>query len=59
MWRLIRFVALLPEKLETIIYKGEVEEEAVASKAVTSMPNNLYCSVRVIAIDAGQDLMMR
>lgn len=58
MRRLIRFVALLPEKFKTIIYKGEVEKETVASKAVTSMPNNLYSSVRVIAIDAGQNLMM-
>lgn len=58
MRRLVRFVALLPEKLETIVHKGEVEEETVASKAVTSMPKDLYSSVRVIAIDARQNLMM-
>lgn len=58
MRRLIWFVALLPKKFETIVYKGEVKEETVASKAVTSMPNNLYPSVRVIAIDARQNLMM-
>lgn len=58
MRRLIRFVALVPEKFETIIHKGEVEEETIASKAVTSMPYNLDPSFRVIAIDAGQNLMM-
>lgn len=58
MWRLVRFVALVPEKFETIVHKGEVEEETVASKTVTSMPNNLDPPFRVIAIDARQNLVM-
>ena len=52
MWRLVGCVSFVPEKFKTIVHKGEVEEQTVASKAVTPMPNNLDPPFGVIAIDA-------
>lgn len=58
MWGLVWFITLSPQIFETIIDESKVEKETVASEAITSMSNNLDSSIRVVTIDACQDLMM-
>ena len=44
---------------EAIIDEGEVEEDAGAGEAVTPMAGDFGAALRVVAIEAGENLVVR
>lgn len=59
LWGLVRLVAPVEQELQSIVNQSQVQEETVASQAVSSVSNNLHTTLRVIAIQTGQNLVVR
>lgn len=57
--RLVGLVAFAEQELQAVVDKSEVEEETVASQAVASVADNLDSTLRVVAVYAGEDFVMR
>lgn len=56
---LVWFVALAPQKLQPIVDQSQVQKESISGQTVASVADNFDRSLRVIAIESGQDFMMR
>lgn len=54
-----RIVAFLVKKLETKIDQGEIEKDAKAFQEVAARTGNVPCFLELVAIQLGQDLVVR
>jgi hypothetical protein len=56
--RLVGCVALVEQELKTIVDERQVEEETVASEAVTPVSNDLHAALGVVAVQSCEDAVM-
>lgn len=56
---LVGGVPLVEEELQAVVHEGEVKEQAVSGQAVSSVADDLDTTLRVISIQASQNLVVR